>query len=96
MLPQIKPAALEEVASGAWEAVGSALDAKPSEGWLRDRYWAARAYEAAYDLGEKKLKTWSATVAKGGLVPNFGSEASAMISEVPASEVVPLASLRPV
>lgn len=58
------------------------MDGKPVETWLRDRYWASKAFETAMAMESKKLKAWTAKVAAGGIVPNFGASASAMLSAV--------------
>ncbi|KAL1521711.1 hypothetical protein AB1Y20_021366 [Prymnesium parvum] len=77
---QLTASAFEGACVAAWDAVGAAMDGKPVETWLRDRYWASKAFETAMAMESKKLKAWTAKVAAGGIVPNFGASASAMLS----------------
>ena len=73
---QLKPGGFVEAAASAWQAAGSSLDEQPSEAWLEERFLAARAYESAYEHAQSTLRKWSPTVAKGGLVKGFGSDAA--------------------
>jgi len=80
MSKQISPAAFEEHVASAWDATGSAVGGTPVEGWLRERYWAARSYDLAYADAQVHLRKWGAQVAGNSFVPNFGARASAALN----------------
>jgi len=74
-----KPGAFADAAAAAWQQAGAAVDGRPSETWLRERYLAARSYETAYAQAQETLRKWAPVVAKGKLVRNFGPSAAATI-----------------
>jgi len=80
-----KPVAFADAAAAAWEAAGSVVDGEPSEGWLTERYLAARSYENAYSEGQATLRRWAPQVAKGKIIGGFGPEATALLSSALAS-----------
>ena len=74
-----RPGDFAAAASAAWQSAGTLLDDEPSEEWLRDRFLAARSYEAAYSDAQSALRKWAPAVAKGKLVRSFGPAAAAML-----------------
>jgi len=80
-----KPAGFADAAATAWEAASSVIDGQPSEEWLKERYLAARSYEAAYAQAQTLLRRWTPQVAKGKIIGGFGPEASAMLSSTLAA-----------
>ena len=74
-----RPGVFAEAAQSAWTAAGTHLDSEPSEVWLRERFLAARSYEAAYAEAQSTLRKWAPIVSKGNIVRGFGPAASAML-----------------
>lgn len=80
-----RPGDFGAAASSAWQAAGSALGEAPSEEWLRERFLAARSYEAAYGQAQRTLRKWAPAVSKGKLVGGFGPDAAAMLESAMAT-----------
>lgn len=77
------PIAATEVAARAeavWLAVQSAASGRPGGAALRERYQAARAYEASMEAAVLKLRPLSAAVAKGRVIDGFGAAADSLLN----------------
>ena len=74
-----RPGDFGAAASSAWQAAWTPLSDAPSEMWLRERFLAARSYEAAYSQAQQTLRKWAPAVSKGKMVNSFGPAAGAVL-----------------
>ena len=78
-------ASLPGATAAAWGAASAGgVGAQPTDGALRERYLAEKAYDAAYSRSQATLGPWGSSVGAGQLVRSFGAKASELMEGVAA------------
>ena len=81
----LRPATFGGAAAAAWKSASSALDGQPPAAWLKERFWAARAYEGGYAVGQSKIAPMAKLVGRDKVVVDFGAKAGALVADAMAT-----------